>query len=97
MATIIAFSTAGRLSAIFVDISCNVNRLQLSRTSLLGFSRCYLRDAFYMIFKYFLDVGAQGPPIFLRKLFKLGLQGRSDPQIHLSRASHCRWPDLVMW
>jgi hypothetical protein len=58
MTTIIAFSTAGGLSSITASkVSCKVNSPQLklvgylNSTSLLGFSRCYPRDAFYMILK----------------------------------------------
>ena len=36
-----------------------------------------------MILKKLLNVGATRPPIFLRKLFKLGLKGRPNPQIHV--------------
>jgi hypothetical protein len=36
-----------------------------------------------MILKKLLNVGAKRPPIFLRKLFKLGLKGRPNPQIHV--------------
>ena len=58
MTTIIAFSGGGGLSS-----SAPASRVRLQRelttvevgylnsTSLLGFSRCYPRDAFYMILK----------------------------------------------
>jgi hypothetical protein len=88
VATIIAFVIAGWLGfnagvAGFLLWKSAATRTSdgfiiayLNSPSLLGLLlvfEAWLRSAFYMILKKLLDVGAERSPIFLGKLFKLGL------------------------